>query len=130
MPSFSARSRYQLGTCHSDLRRLFGEVIKRYDCVILCGHRNKADQDKAFAGGKSKLTFPHSRHNSTPSQAVDVAPWPIAWSNHARFEDLALVVKATAHDLGIEIIWGGDWSSFRDMPHWELPRPVPAPSAA
>lgn len=120
MPSFSARSRGQLATCHPDLQRLFAEVIKRFDCIVLCGHRNKADQDKAFAEGKSKLRYPQSRHNKSPSEAVDVAPWPIAWTDHARFDALALVVKASAKDLGIEIVWGGDWSGFVDKPHWEL----------
>jgi len=27
-----------------------------------------------------------------------------------------------AADLGVQIIWGGDWLTFRDGPHFELPR--------
>ncbi len=130
MPSFSARSYFQLRTCHPDLVRLFAAVIERTDCTIICGHRNKADQDQAFAGGKSKLKWPKSRHNSLPSQAVDVVPYPIDWNNHQRFEELAVIVKECAAQLGIAITWGGDWTSFRDLPHWELSKPVAAPSVA
>jgi peptidoglycan L-alanyl-D-glutamate endopeptidase CwlK len=35
---------------------------------------------------------------------------------------LASTVKAMAHALGIPLVWGGDWVSFVDCPHFELPR--------
>ena len=43
--------------------------------MIVCGHRNKEDQNKAFAEGKSKLKWPKGKHNKLPSQAVDAAPY-------------------------------------------------------
>ena len=77
MPSLSARSIRCLGEAHRDLRRLFTEVAKETPIEIICGHRGKYEQDKAFKEGKSKLPFPKSKHNSYPSKALDVCPAPI-----------------------------------------------------
>ena len=34
---------------------------------------------------------------------------------------LALADAAAAANLGTPIEWGGDWVSFKDGPHWQLP---------
>lgn len=57
MPYYSERSKKRLETCHEDLQKLFNEVIKHFDCTILCGHRGQEEQDKAFAEGMS-FKFP------------------------------------------------------------------------
>ena len=120
MPSFSKSSLEKLATCHEDLQKLFNEVIKDVDCVIVCGFRNQEDQDKAFADGFSKLKWPHGKHNREPSHAVDVCPFPIEWDNVQRFEAFAEVVKCKAEELKINVTWGGSWKDFPDRPHWEL----------
>lgn len=133
MPKFGNRSMSNLSTCHSDLQRLFNEVIKEYDCTILCGHRSKEDQDKAVQEGRSKVRWPNGKHNSNPSMAVDVAPWfptepHIRWNDSSKFYHFAGYVQAVADQLGINIRWGGDWDSdgelhdqtFFDLPHFEL----------
>lgn len=118
--TFGKTSADRLKTCHPDLQRVFDEVIKRYDCSIICGHRGQAEQDEAFRTGHSKLRWPSSRHNSTPSQAVDAVPFPVDWGNKKRFEELAMVVKEVADELDVKISWGGDWKTFKDLPHYEL----------
>lgn len=126
--TFGRRSIERLDTCHPDLQRLFYEVIKYYDCTILCGIRSKEDQDQAVREGRSKLLWPRSKHNVAPSLAVDVAPFPVDWSDHSRFYHFAGYVMATADRLGIKTRWGGDFSmdlkfkdeKFIDLPHWEL----------
>ena len=30
-------------------------------------------------------------------------------------------VKKAAEDVGVSIEWGGDWSKFKDGPHYQLP---------
>lgn len=126
MPSFSARSRERLATCHPDLIRLMNEAISTapsdMDFTILCGFRNKSDQDAAVAAGNSTTPWPRSRHNATPSQAVDIAPYPVDWNDLGRFRKLSAHIKATAARLGIPIEWGGDWKSPVDMPHYQLRR--------
>lgn len=120
MPKFGKRSRKELATAHPDLQRLFSEVINLIDCAVICGHRGHADQDKAFAEGKSKLKWPNSKHNKVPSLAVDVAPWPSLYSDMEKFVSLIDVVKSTARRLGIKITCGIDWKRFPDAPHVEL----------
>lgn len=120
MPKFGKRSRKELATAHPDLQRLFNEVVKMFDCAVICGHRGKADQEKAFAGGFSKVQWPKSKHNRVPSLAVDVAPFPSLFKDVSKFHDLAVVVKETAKRLGIKVTWGGAWKNFPDLPHWQI----------
>lgn len=128
MPSFSQRSLDRLATCHPDLQRVFASVIEHFDCSILEGHRNQARQDQLFEEGKTQVRWPHSRHNSQPSMAVDVVPYPVDWEDRERMTYFAGVVKGVAAMMGIRIRWGGDWdsdtevddNSFDDLPHFEL----------
>ena len=120
VPKFSQRSKERLSTCHKDLQDIMEEVIKVRDITILCGHRSEEAQNKAFEEKKSKLRYPNSKHNSFPSRAVDIAPYPIDWNDKEAFHELAGIVKGIAHSKGIKIKWGGDFNSFFDGPHIEL----------
>lgn len=128
MPKLSQKSIERLASCHSDLRLLFSEVAKHYDITILCGHRNKEEQDEAFRSGKSKIQWPNGKHNSFPSLAVDVVPYPIDWNDKIRFYHFAGFVRGIAARLDMKIRWGGDWDgdfdfkdqNFFDLPHFEL----------
>lgn len=122
MSSFSEVSLNRLRTCHPALQRLFLHVVKKADCSVICGFRNKEDQDKAFADGFSRVQWPNGKHNKLPSEAVDVMPYPVDWNNVERMEEFSKVVKATAQELGIKVSWGGDWTGFVDRPHWEIPK--------
>ena len=120
MPKFSEKSLAILNTAHPDLIRLFMEVIKEYDCSIICGYRGKAEQEKAFNEGNSKAHYGASPHNFIPSLAVDAVPWPSLWADTKKLKELGGIVQIKAIDLGIEIMWGGNFKNFVDMPHWEL----------
>lgn len=120
MPSFSKRSRDRLRTCRPELQDLFNEVVKEFDCTILCGHRDADEQHSAVVKGFSKVDWPNSKHNTLPSCAVDVAPYPIDWEDIERFNRFAAFVKQTAERMGIEVRWGGNFKSFYDGPHWEV----------
>lgn len=111
-----------------DLQRLFFEVVKHFDCSVTCGHRGRDKQDELFLEGKTKVRFSDSKHNSVPSTAVDVAPWPIDYDDRERFTLFAGVVLGVASQMKIRVRWGGDWDQdtevddnrFDDMPHFEL----------
>ncbi len=128
MPKFGEQSRARLATCHEDLQRLFGRVVEIVDCTVICGHRGEAEQAAAVAAGKSKKTFPSSLHNRAPALAVDVAPYPVNWSDTKGFIHFAGIVRGVAAALGIAVRWGGDWdgdfdlkdNTFNDLPHFEL----------
>jgi hypothetical protein len=51
--------------------------VSPIDFKILCGHREEKEQNEAFNKGNSKLKWPQSKHNSLPSLAVDIAPFPV-----------------------------------------------------
>jgi hypothetical protein len=118
--SFSKRSRENLASCHPDLQKVAAEAIKHHDFTVICGHRGKADQDKAVAEGKSKAKWPTSKHNSTPSHAFDATPVPLDWDDLAAFKAMADAMKAAAKTVGVKIKWGGDFKGFYDGPHFEL----------
>lgn len=128
MARFSALSRERLATCDDRLQQLFNEVVKHFDCTILEGYRPKEKQDAAFHAGTSKVQWPNSKHNKTPSQAVDVAPYPVDWTDLDRFRRFAWFVKGVASQMGIDIRMGADWDgdneikdqNFHDLPHFEL----------
>lgn len=134
MPMFSQASFSKLSTCHPDLQTVFFEVIRSFDCTILEGFRDQEDQDKAFMEGKSQLKWPHGKHNSQPSMAVDVAPYPVEWQNVKRFCWFAGYVLGIAQKLKDEgkiihaLRWGGDWNhdfdindnKFNDLVHFEI----------
>lgn len=133
MPKFGKRSRQNLVTCDQKLQDLFNEVIKHYDCTILCGFRNQEDQDKAYYEGRSKIKWPNGKHNNLPSKAVDAAPWfvnkpHIRWEDKEKFYEFGGFVQGVAATMGIKIRWGGNWDSddelhdqtFFDLPHFEL----------
>ena len=138
MPKFSILSNYRLSSCHIDLQNLFNEVVKKYDCTITKGHRNQKDQNDAYNSGRSKLKWPDGNHNKIPSWAIDVYPYPIRLpldtdseiikqKKLRRFYHFAGYVLRTAHEMGFNIRWGGDWDgdyifsdqTFDDLVHFE-----------
>ena len=93
-------------------------MIKNTDCIVLEGQRTIERQRELVAQGVSKTM--NSKHLSSPSRAVDVAPYPIDWKDIKRFVILGEIVKTIAEKMEIEIEWGGDWNSFKDYPHYQL----------
>ena len=113
-------------------------VVARRDCMIACGHRTDEEQNDAYERGFSKVQYPDSKHNSTPSMAVDVVPWPSKWSDMDCFQELALIIREEWAKIdgidkqGFKLKWGGNWSytgstidndmNFIDTPHWQIER--------
>jgi peptidoglycan L-alanyl-D-glutamate endopeptidase CwlK len=126
MPKFSKASAAKLATCHPDLQKIFNDIIKIRDCTIICGARTLEEQQKAFKGGFSKLDGikKKSKHQISKEQplslAVDVLPYPLRWDDVKGHTDFARAVQATADHYAIKIVWGGNWKSFPDRPHYEL----------
>jgi len=139
MPAFSKTSKGRLATCHPDLQLIFNTAIKTVDCSVFCGHRSKANQNKAFDNGLSQVQYPNSKHNSFPSMATDGGPYFIElkntdWEDHKAFAVFAGYLLRIADELlekkeiTHRLRWGGDWDgdgrtsdeTFVDLPHFEL----------
>lgn len=122
---YSARSLKNLSGIHPDLRRVIDRALQDspLDFVVIEGLRTKERQKQLVASGASKTL--NSRHLT--GHAVDLVPigqngkaafdWPL-------YDRLGPAVKAAAQAEGVEIVWGGDWTSFKDGPHFELDRKV------
>jgi len=119
---------YKLGT--RSLQNLSGvnpdmvAVVKRaieiteVDFTVIEGIRHINRQRELLKAGKS--TTLNSRHIT--GHAVDMVPYPVDWEDLERFEQMAEAMKEAAEELEIPIVWGGDWKSFYDAPHFELDR--------
>lgn len=117
-----SRSRARLSGVHPDLVRVVERALQLspLDFTITEGVRSLARQKELYAAGASQTM--NSRHLS--GKAIDFAvlvegkvrwDWPL-------YPKVAAAFKQAALELGVPIVWGGDWKSLRDGPHVELDR--------
>ena len=92
--------------------------ISEVDFTVIEGVRNIERQRQLLKDGKS--TTLKSRHIT--GHAVDMVPYPVDWEDLDRFEKMAEAMKKASEELKIPIVWGGDWKTFYDAPHFELDR--------
>ncbi|WP_313378017.1 M15 family metallopeptidase [Achromobacter insolitus] len=124
----SQRSLTRLVGVHPDLVAVVKLAIQRtaVDFTVVEGVRTVAQQREYVARGASKtMNSYHLPQADGLGHAVDLAPLvdgSIPWDNWQAFVDLAGVVKACAAELGVPVEWGGDWRSFKDGPHFQIPR--------
>ena len=135
----SARSRTRLQGVHPDLIRVVERAIQlsRQDFTVLEGVRTLERQKQLYAQGRTKpgpkVTWTlNSRHFVDPKtgygHAVDLAPFPIDWSDLTKFDAISRAMFDAAKELGIAIRWGADWDrdgqprerGESDSPHFEL----------
>lgn len=117
----SALSEKRLVGVHGDLVRVVRRAlqISDLDFTVLEGLRSPERQKALVASGASKTL--KSRHLT--GHAVDLAPFiggKVSW-DWPLYYRLAESVKAAAEELETPIEWGGDWKTFKDGPHWQLP---------
>jgi peptidoglycan L-alanyl-D-glutamate endopeptidase CwlK len=125
MPYFGHKSKRCLSTVHPLLQKVLNEAINHYDFSIIYGHRGRLRQNDAFVRGNSKLKWPNSRHNSKPAEAFDVIPHPYGFdSSDEEFYRMATYILSSAAKLGVALDWGGHWTSFKDLAHFELNRSI------
>ena len=74
MYKFSKTSKRRLKTCDPKLQRIANKAIQYVDFSVITGHRNKHAQNKLYPR-YTKVKWPYSKHNSYPSQAIDIAPY-------------------------------------------------------
>ena len=118
--TLGTRSLQNLSGVHPDLVAVvkLAITITEQDFTVIEGIRNINRQRELYKAGKS--TTMNSRHIT--GHAVDMVPWPVDWNDLKRFEVMSEAMKAAAEELDIPIVWGGDWKSFYDAPHFELGR--------
>ena len=115
------RSRERLQGVHPDLVRVVELAIQLtpVDFTVLEGLRTLERQKALVAAGSSKTL--NSRHLT--GHAVDLGAWVdgrLDWS-WPLYTKIAQAMKQAAQAWGTPIEWGGDWRTFKDGPHWQLP---------
>lgn len=120
--SFSPKSEQRLGGVHADLVRVVRHALELSDVdfAVVEGLRTVERQRELYRNGASRTM--NSRHLT--GHAVDLAPFiagEIRW-DWPPFHQIAKAMKQAAKEYDVPIVWGGDWVSFRDGPHFELDR--------
>lgn len=116
-----SRAEKNLAGVHPDLVKIVRRAaeITSIDFTVTEGLRTVARQKQLVAVGASKTM--RSRHLT--GHAIDLAAkvngtirwdWPL-------YAKLAVAMKTAAEGLGLSVEWGGDWRSFKDGPHFQLP---------
>lgn len=118
------RSKKKLEGVHPDLVRVVAHATELATAaglafIVTEGLRTLERQHQLVAAGASTTT--RSRHLT--GHAVDLAAvvsgevrwdWPL-------YQRLGHLVKQAAQDLQVPVEWGGDWTTFKDGPHFQLP---------
>jgi len=115
------RSLSRLEGVHPDLVRVVKKAaaMSPLDFTVLEGLRTLERQKQLSQIGATKTL--RSRHLT--GHAVDLAPmvggtvrwdWPL-------YHRLAKIIKEAAVAENVPIEWGGNWRTFKDGPHWQLP---------
>lgn len=110
-------------------------VVKRalelspVDFTVIEGVRTKERQAELYAQGRTtagkivtkSLVSRHFVNEKTGfGHAVDIVPLPIDWNNQKPFLLVAEAMKKAAEELGVKITYGGDWRTFKDLPHYQM----------
>lgn len=135
----------QLTTVHPVLREIARITVDRlpFDCFVVQGHRSREVQWGLYQigrtvekwrkpvtniDGKTKL----SRHNFSPSFAVDIAPcsviqdgkWVDSYLSDNQFNQIGHMAEIVALEMDVkDFEWGGRWKkNLTDKPHLQLNR--------
>ncbi len=115
------RSKQRLEGLHPDLIQIVEKAITitRVDFTVLEGLRTEERQRELFAAGASSTM--NSRHLT--GHAVDLGAWvarSVRW-DWPLYDQIGAAMKLAAVEERLMVEWGGDWRSFKDGPHFQLP---------
>ena len=132
----SARQAARLADVRPELAAAYRVALRRWSDdpvlqllglpIVTEGYRSPERQDELYTRGRSApgpvVTYKRggeSKHNSLPSQALDVAfllaDGSVSWSGLLLSKFARLMKAADAR-----VRWGGDWQKFKDRPHFEV----------
>ena len=111
----------RLQDVHPDLVKVVERAIQlsEIDFTVLEGRRTKERQAELLKAGAT--TTMNSRHLT--GHAVDLGAFvggEVRW-DWPLYHKIAASVKQAAKEVGVPIEWGGDWKTFKDGPHYQLP---------
>ena len=121
MFTLGPRSKARLQGVNPDLVKVVERAIKlsEVDFTVIEGLRTLERQRKLVDAGASQTM--KSRHLT--GHAVDLAAWVddrVDWS-WPLYDKIAQAMKQASAQVNVPIEWGGNWTSFKDGPHFQLP---------
>ena len=127
MYTLGVRSKARLKGVHPDLVKVVERAINitTVDFTVLEGVRDPLRQKKLVEAGASQTM--NSRHIPGAdgfAKAVDLGAWvddEVRW-DWPLYHKIAAAMKEAAKQVGVPIEWGGDWRTFKDGPHFQLPK--------
>lgn len=127
MARLSTRSLKALSGVHPNLIAVVRLALVRsvVDFTVVEGLRDIETQKKNVAKGVSQtMNSRHLLQSDGFGHAVDLYPYidgsvRVEASEEA-FRGIAYAMQSAADELGVTITWGGSWTSFCDMPHYQL----------
>ena len=122
MYKLGERSILRLKGVHPDLVKVVEHAINisTVDFTVLEGLRTSERQKLLRDSGASQTL--NSRHIT--GHAVDLGAFvdgEVRWA-WPLYNQIAKAMKQAAKELNVAIVWGGDWRTFKDGPHFELDR--------
>ena len=128
--SVSRSTARRTNTLHKDLQALVTYALADapIDVSIISGSRTAKEQHKLYQQGRttpgSIVTNADGYEHPSSHQGGRAFDFiPAVRGRKATEEDYRILgewFKAKAELMGIEVVWGGDWESFVDMPHIQL----------
>lgn len=124
---FSTKSKQRMEDVHPDLIKVANRAIEisKIDFGIpqYGGVRTALQQRSLYDDGKSQLDGVKKKSYHQTGRALDVFAYvdgKASWDKY-HLTQIAVAFFRAAMELGIQIEWGGNWTSFVDMPHFQLP---------
>lgn len=119
--TLGGRSRQRLAGLHADLVKVVERAIEitPVDFTVLEGLRTLQRQQELLKSGST--TTLKSRHLT--GHAVDLGAFvdgEVRW-DWPLYYKISVAIKQAAKEVGVPIEWGGDWVTFKDGPHFQLP---------
>lgn len=142
----SQTSLSRLATVDERLQRVVKRAIEitEIDFGVTQGLRTRDEQMRLYGQGRTReqmqaaglnpdyakpsmqrVTWTMNSNHMT-GRAVDLVPYingKVEWDNNGRlglWPKIADAMKTAAFELEVDIVWGGDWKTTVDRPHFEL----------
>ena len=122
MYNLGPRSKHRLKGVHPDLVRVVESAIEisTVDFTVLEGLRFPERQKALVEAGASQTL--NSRHIT--GHAVDLGAWigdEVRW-DWPLYHKINAAMQEASKLVGVPIEWGGNWRTFKDGPHFQLPK--------
>jgi peptidoglycan L-alanyl-D-glutamate endopeptidase CwlK len=131
--TFDPRSETNIATLHvkaQELARKFMKAVAGFEVTvrIISGTRTYAEQDRLFAQGRTapgkivtKAKGGESNHNFGIAWDVGLFRGGEYLDGDTAAEEALYIKLAQLKPAGLE--WGGDWTGFKDRPHYQVATP-------